>query len=264
MCRWAAWRGAPLFLEDIIAKPRHSLIAQSNGARHAASATHGDGFGVAWYGDRAEPGLYRDILPAWSDRNLRSLAGQIRSPLFLAHVRASTQGATARENCHPFVNGRWSFMHNGHVGDFARLERRLESHLSNMLYQRREGATDSELLFLLAVQLGLNRDPAGALSAVVALIAEEAAVIGLNPSIRLTCALSDGKTLYGLRYANDGEAPSLFVGEGEQGVSLVSEPFDHPEKRWRPVPAQSFVAVDERGVSVRPFDPLASRLAMTA
>ena len=121
MCRWAAYRGTPLFLEDIIAAPRHSLIAQSQGARHAASPTHGDGFGVAWYGERPEPGLYRDVLPAWADRNLASLARQIRSGLFLAHVRASTHGATARENCHPFVNGRWSFMHNGHVGEFARL-----------------------------------------------------------------------------------------------------------------------------------------------
>lgn len=264
MCRWAAWRGEPVFLEEIVARPKHSLIAQSNGAKHAASPTHGDGFGVAWYGERPEPGLYRDILPAWSDRNLKSLAGQIRSHLFLAHVRASTHGATARENCHPFVNGRWSFMHNGHLGEFARLERRLESHLSNMLYQRREGATDSELLFLLAVQMGLSRDPAGALSAVVALVAEEAAVIGVRASIRLSCALSDGQTLYGLRYANDGDAPSLFIGESEAGVALVSEPFEHAEKDWRAVPAQSFVAVNERGASVRRFDPLAERFALSA
>lgn len=238
------------------------MIAQSNGAKHAASATHGDGFGVAWYGERSEPGLYRDILPAWSDRNLKNLAAQVRSPLFLAHVRASTHGATARENCHPFVNGRWAFMHNGAVGEFARLERRLESHLSNMLYQRREGATDSELVFLLAVQMGLSRDPRGALSAVVALIAEEAAIIGVAPSIRLACAFSDGRTLYGLRYANDGDAPSLFIGESAAGVSLVSEPYEHPAKDWRAVPAQGFVAIDDRGVAVRPFDPLAERFAL--
>jgi glutamine amidotransferase len=264
MCRWAAWRGAPLFLEDILVKPAHSLIAQSNGARHTASQTHGDGFGVAWYGERPEPGHYRDVLPAWSDRNLKSLAGQIRSPLFLAHVRASTHGATARENCHPFVNGRWSFMHNGHVAEFSRLERRLESHLSNMLYQRREGATDSELLFLLAVQIGLSRDPAGALSAVVALVAEEAAVIGVATTIRLTCAFSDGRTLFGVRYASAGEAPSLFIGEGADGTTLASEPFERPGCEWRPVPPMSFVTADERGTAIRRFDPLAQRFAMTA
>lgn len=264
MCRWAAYRGEAIFLEDIVSAPCHSLVAQSHGAQEAKTATNGDGFGVAWYGERAEPGLYRDVMPAWSDRNLKSLAAQIRSPLFLAHVRASTSGSTARENCHPFLNGRWSFMHNGCVKDFARLERRLESHLSNMLYQRREGATDSELLFLLAVQMGLSRDPAGALSAVVGLVAEEAAIIGVEPSIRLTCALSDGRALFALRYASEGEAPSLFVGEEEAGVTLASEPFDRPGCTWRAVPPASFVTVDERGVSVRRFDPLSPLYAMTA
>ena len=109
MCRWAAYIGEEVFLEDVVTAPCHSLIAQSHCAREAKSPTNGDGFGIAWYGDRPEPGLYRDILPAWSDPNLKSLCRQIKSDLFLAHVRASTGGATSRANCHPFVSGRWSF-----------------------------------------------------------------------------------------------------------------------------------------------------------
>lgn len=106
MCRWAAYLGEAVFLEEIVTAPCHSLIAQSHHALEGKTATNGDGFGIAWYGERAEPGLYRDILPAWSDPNLRSLSRQIRSSLFLAHVRASTGGATSRANCHPFVHGR--------------------------------------------------------------------------------------------------------------------------------------------------------------
>ncbi|MGN6303194.1 MAG: class II glutamine amidotransferase, partial [Mesorhizobium sp.] len=113
MCRWAAYLGEPVFLEDIVTAPCHSLIEQSHHALEAKTPTNGDGFGIAWYGDRPEPGLYRDILPAWSDPNLKSLCRQIRSGLFLAHVRASTGGATSRANCHPFILGRWAFMHNG-------------------------------------------------------------------------------------------------------------------------------------------------------
>ena len=123
MCRWAAYIGEEVFLEDIVTAPCHSLIAQSHCAREAKSPTNGDGFGIAWYGDRPEPGLYRDILPAWSDPNLKSLCRQIKSDLFLAHVRASTGGATSRANCHPFVSGRWSFMHNGQIGGFERIRR---------------------------------------------------------------------------------------------------------------------------------------------
>lgn len=83
MCRWAAYLGPETYLEDIISSPSHSLVAQSHDAHEAKTRTNGDGFGVAWYGHRSEPGLYRDILPAWSDQNLRSLARQIRSRLFL-------------------------------------------------------------------------------------------------------------------------------------------------------------------------------------
>ncbi len=261
MCRWAAYRGAPLHLEDIVTAPSHSLMAQSLSATHGITPTNADGFGIAWYGERAEPGLYRDILPAWSDCNLKSLARQIRSGLFLAHVRASTIGATNRDNCHPFVHGRWSFMHNGHVGDFTRLERRLESHLNNRLYNHRSGTTDSELLFLLAVQMGIASDPKGAMEAMINLVAAEAAAVGIHPLIRFTSAFSDGETLYAIRYATDGQAPTLFVRNGEAGESLlVSEPLDDANA-WQPVAACSFVVASAQGLSIRHFDPLASDIA---
>jgi predicted glutamine amidotransferase len=70
MCRLAAYLGEPLFLEELIAKPRHSLMHQSLRAEEAKVQTNGDGFGIGWYGDREEPGVYRDATPAWSDDNL--------------------------------------------------------------------------------------------------------------------------------------------------------------------------------------------------
>ena len=146
MCRWAAYLGEPVFLEDIVTAPCHSLIEQSHHALEAKTPTNGDGFGVAWYGDREEPGLYRDILPAWSDPNLKSLCRQIRSGLFLAHVRASTGGATSRANCHPFVSGRWSFMHNGQIGGFEKIRRPLEAGLEDDLYERLDGGSDDASL----------------------------------------------------------------------------------------------------------------------
>ena len=115
MCRWIAYRGRPVFLESLLFEPENSLISQSLRCRKATVLTNGDGFGIGWYGDRDTPALYRETLPAWNDRNLRSLAHHIRSPLFFAHVRASTGTATARINCHPFSHGRWMFMHNGQM-----------------------------------------------------------------------------------------------------------------------------------------------------
>lgn len=82
MCRWLAYAGAPVFLDSLVSAPEHSLIAQSLRARQSVATTNGDGFGIGWYGDRPEPGLFRDTLPAWNDGNLLSLCEQIRSRLF--------------------------------------------------------------------------------------------------------------------------------------------------------------------------------------
>ena len=112
---------------------------------------NGDGFGLCWYGERDEPGLYRDTLPAWSDPNLKSLVGQVKSGLFMAHVRASTGTATSRNNCHPFTCGKWSFMHNGQVGGYDGFRRHADMLIPDALYPYRKGATDSEALFLAAL-----------------------------------------------------------------------------------------------------------------
>ena len=165
MCRWAAYRGPQIFMEEVIASPCQSLIVQSQHAREGKAETNGDGFGIAWYSHRPDPGVYRDILPAWSDPNLRNLARQVRSHLFLAHVRASTGTATNRANCHPFAVGRWCFMHNGQIAGYDRLRRQLDALLPDELYRHRLGTTDSEVMFLLALALGLDSEPAAASTA---------------------------------------------------------------------------------------------------
>ncbi|HEX4070316.1 MAG TPA: class II glutamine amidotransferase, partial [Planctomycetaceae bacterium] len=63
MCRWMAYRGAPIRLEDVLFKAEHSLIDQSLSSQSKDTPTNGDGFGVGWYGDRNRPGLFRSIRP---------------------------------------------------------------------------------------------------------------------------------------------------------------------------------------------------------
>ncbi|RAZ91195.1 class II glutamine amidotransferase [Mesorhizobium hawassense] len=266
MCRWAADLGDAIFLEDVIAAPSHSLIAQSSHAREAKSPTNADGFGVAWYGDRPEPGLYRDILPAWSDSNLRSLGRQIKSGLFLAHVRASTGGATSRLNCHPFTSGRWSFMHNGQIGGFEKIRRRLENALSDDLFDQLEGATDSELLFRLMIGEGLSSDPYGAVSRVTSRVIEASRVAGIEPSLKLTAAFSDGEALHAVRYATDDHAPTLYTAAFAKraGRCVVSEPFDRDGRIWREIPQSSFVTMTRDGTSIRPFAPATTRWALAS
>lgn len=253
MCRWAAYRGEPLFLEDIVSAPAHSLVVQSLSATQAKTPTNGDGFGIAWYGDRDEPGLYRDVMPAWADCNLKSLARQIRSTLFLAHVRAATYGATRRDNCHPFAHGRWSFMHNGQIGQYDRMRRALESLLPDELYAARRGTTDSELIFMLALHFGLDDMPMTALREALALVERQALHMGITPDVRFTAAFSDGDTLYGVRYATGASAPTLYASRMGGGYCLVSEPLDEDERTWGEIPDGSAVVLSDDGIKITPF-----------
>lgn len=258
MCRWAAYLGAPIFLEDIVSRPGHSLIHQSHCATQCHSAINADGFGLAWYGDRPEPGLYRDVMPAWSDPNLRSLTAQVKSGLFLAHVRASTGTATSRNNCHPFAVGRWSFMHNGQVGGYEGFRRCAEMLIPDDLYPHRRGATDSEALFLVALAEGLDSDPKGALARATARMEDLSRAKGSGPHMRLTAAFSDGQRLFAVRYATDDHAPTLYHrwSDSRQGRAVVSEPLETGEDGWQEVPPGSFCIFEGAEVRIEPFAPL--------
>ena len=67
MCRWIAYRGETTSFEPYVTEPEHSLIAQSIRSLQSTAGSNGDGFGLGWYGEHPEPGLYRETRPAWSD-----------------------------------------------------------------------------------------------------------------------------------------------------------------------------------------------------
>jgi glutamine amidotransferase len=74
MCRWLAYQGNPIYLDQLVYQPEHSLVHQSIEARKAVTRVNADGFGLGWYTERSTPGQFHEVLPAWSDENLRSLA----------------------------------------------------------------------------------------------------------------------------------------------------------------------------------------------
>ena len=255
MCRWAAYIGEPIFLEELVTAPSQSLIQQSFRAHEAVTEVNADGFGLAWYGAHATPGLYRDVLPAWSDDNLKSLAAQVQSRLFLAHVRASTETATSRNNCHPFVVGKWSFMHNGQIGGFGGFRRRVDISIPDQLYENRRGATDSEALFLLATANGIDEAPKAAFEAATGMLQRLSEEMGRAPHVRMTAAISNGERLYAIRYASDDRPPTLYHTVKEGGRAVVSEPLDTLADAWEEVPPSSWVTISPDGVEIEPFTP---------
>ncbi|MEQ8666695.1 MAG: class II glutamine amidotransferase [Rhodospirillales bacterium] len=270
MCRWVAYAGPPVFLDSLIFEPEHSLIHQSREARQSKSAINADGFGVGWYASRSEPGIFKDIQPAWNDENLKNLANQISSPLFFAHVRASTGTAASRSNCHPFRHGRWMFMHNGQIGGHEQVRRDLLLNLAPESFRSIRGGTDSELMFMMMVDNGLDRDPEGALAKTVGTICDVMNRANVVEPLKLTVAFSNGEMIYAARFASHGEPPSLYYNlgveiENAQGrapcgggdaVMVVSEPLDAVESHWVGVQESHIIVAGCGAVSTRPFEPV--------
>ena len=270
MCRWLAYSGAPLLLEDVIIKPEHSLIDQSLEARLGPNTTNGDGFGVGWYGERDTPGLYKNMLPAWNDTNLRDLAAHIRSPLFLAHIRAATGTAVQYSNCHPFRYRNWVFVHNGEINGFGATRRHLMNTLPDDLYAGIGGTTDSELMFFLALALGLETAPQVALERMAGLVEQLARQQGNEDALQMTLGISDGQRIYAVRYASSGQPRTLFHSRSvhalhelnpdygkfsDDAVAVVSEPLNDLTDHWEEIPPSTLVEVYRGEVISRPFLP---------
>jgi len=254
MCRWIAYRGEVVPLEQYVTAPAHSLVVQSIRALESTASTNGDGFGLGWYGAHPEPGLYREVRPAWSDENLRYLCRHIQSHLYFAHVRASTGTPVTRPNCHPFACGRWMFMHNGLIGSWSRIRREVESLIPDELYGSRIGTTDSEAVFLAILGAGGDKDPIGATSRVLSSLTEMVSATGIAEPLRFTAALANGRDLYAFRYSANDKANSLYYREAAGNVVIVSEPLDSEHSHWKPVPAgHMIVAPDGQPISLEPM-----------
>ncbi|WP_112662058.1 class II glutamine amidotransferase [Microvirga flavescens] len=262
MCRFLAYRGESIFLADLVCAPAHSLVHQSLHAIETKTETNGDGFGIGWYRERREPGVYREVRPAWSDENLRSLCDQVRSSLFFAHVRAATGTATMRANCHPFAHGRHLFMHNGQIGGYKKIKRRLEAMIPDGLYDTRHGTTDSEAIFLLALANGLAEDPVAAMARTLKIVRGLMDEAGIDEPFKFTAAVTDGEDLYAYRWSCDAQPPTLYFREVDGNLLIVSEPIDDKAKGWQEVPKGcSLIARAGRPIEVECLNEAMGRLA---
>lgn len=271
MCRWLAYSGAPIYLDEVLFKTDHSLIDQSLRALDTTSTTNGDGFGIGWYGSRDVPGVYKDIRPAWNDTNLQALAAQIESPMFLAHVRATTGSPVQRTNCHPFDHNKWLFVHNGLVNEYDKLRRDLTLAIAPELFPLIRGTTDSEILFLLAVTYGMEGDVHAGFARVAGFVERLAARHKVRDALQLTVGLSDGDSLYAVRYSTAGKSRSLFHSAHRDATmeiapdagrfsrdarAIVSEPLSDLEDDWIAVPESSFLTITGGRVTCEPFAPI--------
>ena len=281
MCRWLAYSGTPILLEELLYKPANSLIDQSRHSRMGVETTNGDGFGIGWYPDGrlggpggvGEPAVFHGVGPAWSDRNLHELAHCVRSPLFVAHIRASTGTAVQQTNCHPFRYGRWLWQHNGAIHGFPELRRDLTLAVDPSLFPSIEGSTDSELMFHLALTFGLRDDVPGAVERMIGLVEAVGERHGVPDVLQMTVAVSDGERLWAFRYSTENRSRTLFFSTSvhtlrvlhpdnavlrdlsEETRVIVSEPLGDLPGAWNPVPESSYGLVEAGHDSMHVLTP---------
>jgi glutamine amidotransferase len=274
MCRWLAYRGTPVLLEDLVLKPDHSLIDQSLHSRLGVETTNGDGFGIGWYGEVDTPALFKSVEPAWNERNLRELAGHVRSGLVFAHIRASTGTPVQQTNCHPFRHKSWLFMHNGSLTGFHDVKRELMLAVDPSLYNEVEGSTDSEALFFLALTFGLEDDPPAAVARAIGLVEDVGRRNGIEHPFQGTVATTDGDKVWAFRYSSEGKSRSLFFSSlvdalraeypdnplfqelSDETRIVVSEPLGDLKGAWNEVPEASWGVVQDGQDEIHPFAPV--------
>jgi glutamine amidotransferase len=261
-------------VEELLFKARHGLVDQSLHSRMGAETTNGDGFGLGWYGTGEGPGVFHSIEPAWGDANLRHLAGHIETPLFLAHVRASSGTAVQQTNCHPFSHGSWLFVHNGLINDFHAVRRELMLALDAPSFAAIEGSADSEVIFHLALGFGLEEDPIAAIETAIGFVEDTLSLAAIEPAVQASIGVSDGASLWAVRYSSEHKSRTLFRSEDVDTVRrlypentrvqqlregdhiVVSEPIADLPGAWHEIPESTALTIAPGGEwETRAFSP---------
>jgi glutamine amidotransferase len=276
MCRFVAYIGPSILADDLLYKPKFSLVtAQTMNAGEMSVSVNGDGFGIGFYAPELdnEPCVFRSIRPAWSDGNLKNLAKKIHSPCMFAHVRAASPGIPVEElNSHPFSCGKLMFMHNGVLGGYKQIRRKLLRSLNDVAYDAIQGSTDSEHMF--GLFLNHIADPYGNVTCEQMVQAMKGMFADLDDLLMesavrqhsyLNLAVTNGTCLIAVRYTTNPnvQPASLYYMFGREykcledqcgmepsygkpsAIVVASEPFTARRSDWMKVERNSMMVVDE-------------------
>jgi glutamine amidotransferase len=236
-----AYKGTPIVIDNLLYKPKKSLINQSLHAREIEEPLNGDGFGIGWYVPEVnfEPVTFVSVNPAWSNRNLRNLAPKTRTDCMIAHVRAASVGEVSESNCHPFQYKNLLMAHNGGIEEFGLVKRKIREPLSDELYNWIKGQTDSEHIFAYLLNYLFNHHKAINTDAIADAFEHTFTFVkklmkdaGIMEPAYLNMAITNGLFIVATRWVSDGsEALTLYHSEGsryvvEDGVTRLEAPED--------------------------------------
>lgn len=241
MCRWVVYMGKPIFLSEVITKPKHSIVSMATihflpnlfvstqlnfkSLLQESKANHlinGDGFGIGWYMFEfsPEPCVFSSVTPPWNNINLSRICDHIKSPLFFGHVRAATAGSVTEINCHPFQIGRHMFMHNGGIPDFYKYKASFLTSMCDSMIRCIKGTTDTEHIFAYLMNNVPDASEHQSLEVLLwALLHTIRFVIDITGRIcSLNLALTDGVYTIATRFRNGftEKPPALYYTAGRQ------------------------------------------------
>lgn len=269
MCRFLAYIGKKTIkLSELLEKPKNSLINQSFNGQLGTIRVHADGCGFGWYDQHKKitPSIFKSLQPAWSDQHFKLLSTQISSNCFIGHIRAASVGAVSYVNAHPFAYDAFLFAHNGTIYDFPSIKQAITQEISESIFTRLQGQTDSEYFFALLmeyVQQDTSRSMIDtmihAFNKSIKKIYAAKHAVGNTSLFKLNTVLTDGKTLIATRFISDlsQEPLSLFYASARplicpeckkneaEGYVISSEPLTEVTTEWREVPKNSMLIIQD-------------------
>jgi predicted glutamine amidotransferase len=256
MCRLFGFRSAvPAAVHPALVTEKNSLVIQSR--------EHKDGWGIAAYGPEPLPTVAHGVGPAHSDPAFHRVSSLVSARTVVAHVRLASVGAVELRNSHPFLHGRWSFVHNGTLKNFERHKASVEALIGPEFRPNIQGTTDSERCFsIFLTRLSARgsidgamrvEDVASALAETMGLVAAITDEPGQDRSA-MNFLVTNGEVMVATRRHR-----TLFISEGRrreaasnqlrQGTRLeqliiASEALCGNQTAWTEIPEEEVIGVD--------------------
>ena len=127
-------------------------------------------------------------------------------------------------------------------------------------------------MFLLALTFGMEGDVLAGISRMAGFVESTAAKYDVEDALQMTLGISDGESLYAVRYSTVGDSRTLFHSASRDATmeiapeagrfsrnarAIVSEPLSDLAEDWIAVPESTFVTINKGEISCVPFVPIA-------
>ena len=251
MCRHVGYIGRKKDLYSILLKHKHSLIELAYKPKLMNEAIlNADGFGLAWKNKESFK-LYKNFLPIWNDLNLDNLSKSISSNLVIGNVRSATISENQGYfNTHPFKFKNFCFSHNGFIKNFSNITRKkIFKYLKPKYINLVKGQTDSELIFILLMQIIENEKKVGkSIKNTIQIIIENCDACMLNFLIA-TFDKKGENTLYATKFSSALKTPSLFYSKHENEYTMISSEQLNNNK-WYSIKNNSLIKASENKIEI--------------